>query len=218
MLANTTSITAPSGSQLQHRYNVRIFGQGTQTLLFCNGLGCSQEVWQYLTPRLGTRYQLVMFDYPGAGEAQRDAYDPHRHNSLHGYAQDVVDICHALALQPVVLVGHSVGASIALLVGSQNPATLGEQLTTYFCQADPVITRSFARLTFFSDIRPDVARVRVRTLILQCQHDVAAPQEVGAYLLQQLPRGVLVIMQATGHCPHLSAPLETLAAIEAFLA
>jgi len=275
ILESSASQMIDARHQLQQWYNVRVQGQGEQTLVFCNGLGCSQEIWQYLTPRLVTRYQLVLFDYPGTGEATPDAYDVDRHVTLQAYAQDVVSICHTLGLQQVTIVGHSVGASIALLaavqaptlvsslvlltpspyfmnepgyyggferedveqllalmdqsyeswasllasllVGSQNPATLGEQLNGYFCQADPVITKSFARLTFLSDIRSEVPHVPMRTLVLQCKHDVAAPEEVGEYLLQHLPQGVLVSMQATGHCPHLSAPLETLTAIEAFL-
>ena len=264
-----------TSDQLLQRYNVHVQGQGEQTLLFCNGLGCSQEIWQYLTPRLSTRYQLVLFDYPGTGNAQPDAYDAHRHSTLQGYVEDVVAICQALRLERVILVGHSVGASIALLtaakvpalvssvvllapspcylnepgyyggfervdvdqllslmeqdydgwasllasllIGSQNPATLGEQLNSFFCQADHLITTNLARLTFYADVRPFVPTVGMPTLILQCQQDVAAPEEVGAYMSRHLPQGILVTMQATGHCPHLSAPLETLTAIEAFL-
>lgn len=268
-------LIAATDEQVLQRYNVRVQGQGAQTLLFCNGLGCSQGIWQYLTPRLGTRYQLVLFDYPGTGNAQPDAYDAQRHSTLDGYAEDIVAICGALKLQQVILVGHSVGASIALLtalqmpalvssvmllapspcylnepgyyggfervdiehlltlmeqdydgwasllasllIGTQNPATLGEQLSGFFCQADHQITKNFARLTFYADVRAYLSAVRMPTLILQCKQDVAAPEEVGDYLLQHLPQGVLVTMQATGHCPHLSAPLETLAAMEMFL-
>jgi len=105
-----------------------------------------------------------------------------------------------------------------LLMGPTNAASLGEQLAGYFCQMDSVIAQQFARVVFLADNRADVPFLHHRTLILQSQHDVAAPEEVGAYLLEHLPHATLVTLQATGHCPHLSAPLETLGALEAFLA
>ena len=56
-----------------------------------------------------------------------------------------------------------------------------------------------------------------RTLILQCAEDVIAPQAVGEYVRRALPNSELVLMEATGHCPNLSAPEETIAAITAFV-
>ncbi|MDF7815190.1 alpha/beta hydrolase [Hymenobacter sp. YC55] len=106
----------------------------------------------------------------------------------------------------------------SLLMGPANPASLGEELATYFCQTDSAIAQQFARVVFLSDNRPDLARLRQPALVLQCQQDVAAPAEVGAYLARHLPVATLVTLNATGHCPHLSAPLETLRAMEAFLA
>lgn len=124
-----TSSSAPSAVPVDSseqpdvlgRYNVRVYGQGKQTLMFCNGLGCSQHIWQYLTPALALRYRLVLFDYPGTGEAQA-AYDAQKYGELSGYAQDVVAICHALAVPRMVLIGHSVGATIAMLAAVQAPS------------------------------------------------------------------------------------------------
>jgi sigma-B regulation protein RsbQ len=104
-----------------------------------------------------------------------------------------------------------------VIMGNPDRAELGEELTNSFCRTDPEIAKNFARATFLSDHRSDLAGVRVPTLILQCSQDVIAPQYVGEYVHAHIPGSKLVIMRATGHCPNLSAPEETIAAIEAFL-
>ena len=93
---------------------------------------------------------------------------------------------------------------------------LGEELTNSFCRTDPAIARAFARTTFLSDNRADLARVAVPTLVLQCASDAIAPPEVGAYVRARIPGSQLVTLPATGHCPQLSAPEATLAAIASF--
>jgi sigma-B regulation protein RsbQ len=105
-----------------------------------------------------------------------------------------------------------------VIMGNEDRPELGEELTTSFCATDPAIARHFARVTFLSDNRADLARVPTRSLVLQCSSDVIAPTAVGEYVHAQLPDSELVLLQATGHCPNLSAPQETTAAIRAFLA
>ena len=105
----------------------------------------------------------------------------------------------------------------ALLMGPATPAALYQELATQFCTTDCNVGRQFAEVAFFADNRADLPRLQMPALVLQCTQDVAAPAEVGAYLLNHLPQATLVELQATGHCPHLSAPVETLAAMEAFL-
>jgi sigma-B regulation protein RsbQ len=95
---------------------------------------------------------------------------------------------------------------------------LGEELTESFCSTDPVIARRFAEATFFADNRADLAHVRVPSLILQCSEDIIAPPEVGEYLHRALQGSTLRVMQATGHCPHMSAPDETIALMKEYLA
>jgi sigma-B regulation protein RsbQ len=104
------------------------------------------------------------------------------------------------------------------IMGNPDRPELGEELTNSFCRTDPEIARQFARATFLSDNRADLPKVKTRSLILQCSEDVIAPQSVGEYVHRQMPDSVLVLMKATGHCPNLSAPEETVAAIQAFLA
>jgi len=101
-----------------------------------------------------------------------------------------------------------------LLMGPANPMSLSEELASYFCSTDSSMAKSFARVAFLSDYRSQVSWVMVPTVVLQCSQDAVAPAEVGAYLLNHLPQGTLVTLQATGHCPHVSAPIETLAVLE----
>jgi sigma-B regulation protein RsbQ len=108
-------------------------------------------------------------------------------------------------------------AMAPVIVGNNDRPELGEELTNAFCRTDPMIARQFARATFLSDNRADLRSVRVPSLILQCADDVIAPDAVGRYMHAQLPQSELVLMKATGHCPNLSAPDETIAAIRAFL-
>jgi len=244
--------------------------------MLCNGFGCDQHIWSRLTAALATRYRLVVFDYVGSGGSDLTAYTPERYATLAGYVQDVVDICQALQLRDVILVGHSIGASIALLatiaapthfshlialaasphflieqdyyggfspedvtqllelmkgdhdswanlfsalfLGSDKDAVLAKELAQHFCNTNSAIAQQFAHLTFLSDCRAELSQVTLPTLLVQCSQDIAAPVEVGAFLLAHLPQATLVTLDTTGHCPHLSAPRETLAAMDAFLA
>jgi sigma-B regulation protein RsbQ len=110
------------------------------------------------------------------------------------------------------------GAMAPVIMGNGDRPELGEELTSSFCRADPEIARHFARVTFMSDNRDDLAGMRTPSLVLQCAEDVIAPDAVGEYVDRRLPDSRLVRLAATGHCPNLSAPEETVAAIEAFLA
>lgn len=105
----------------------------------------------------------------------------------------------------------------AVIMGNPDRKELTEELTNSFCRTDPEIARHFARTTFLSDHRNILADVRIPALILQCSNDVIAPRDVGEYVHRQMPNSRFVLMEATGHCPNLSAPEETIAAIRNFL-
>ncbi len=108
-------------------------------------------------------------------------------------------------------------AMAPVIMGNPDRPELAEELTNSFCRTDPVIARAFARVTFLSDNRADLARVGVPSLVLQCSHDIIAPTAVGRYVHQHLRNSQFVQLKATGHCPNLSAPEETTDAIRAFL-
>lgn len=258
-----------------NRYNVRVGGQGKRALVFAHGFGCNQQMWRWVTPAFEDHYRTVVFDHLGCGASDSTAYDPVRHSTLEGYADDVLTICHELDLEDVVYVGHSVSAMICALaeirepqrcagivmigpspcyineegyhggferndvldllhfldsnylgwsktmakviMGNPEKPDLAEQLENSFCQADPEIAKKFARVTFLSDHRADLPRIAAPTLILQCSEDPIAPQAVGEYTHQHIAGSELVVMKATGHCPNLSAPEETVSCMKRFL-
>lgn len=109
-------------------------------------------------------------------------------------------------------------AMAPVIMGNDDRPELGEELTNSFCRSDPEIAKQFARVTFMSDNRDDLAAVRTPALVLQCSDDPIAPEGVGLYVAGRLPQSSYVQLEATGHCPNLSAPEETIAAIRAYLA
>jgi sigma-B regulation protein RsbQ len=104
-----------------------------------------------------------------------------------------------------------------VIMGNQDRPELGHELANSFCRTDPELARHFARVTFLSDNRADLRRVRIPTLILQCSEDAIAPRAVGEFVQRAIEGSKLVVMKATGHCPNLSAPEETIAAIREFV-
>ncbi len=251
-------------------------GAGSPTLLFCHGFGCDQNMWRFVTPRFEASNKIVLFDTLGAGRSDLSQYDFDRYAKLEAHAVDILEICRELNLENVVLVGHSVGATTAILAAvaepdrfaglvlvapspcylnvdgyrggfnredldellevmdsnylgwSQNIAPvimgnadrpeLASDLANSFCRTDPTIARHAARATFLSDHRAILPRLRLPSMILQCADDAIAPIAVGEYMRSVIPDSELVLLNATGHCPNLSAPEETSDAIARFLA
>jgi sigma-B regulation protein RsbQ len=118
------------------------------------------------------------------------------------------------------LADNHLGWSAAMapaIMGNPDRPELSSRLENSFCSTDPEIARDFARATFLSDNRKDLPHVPARTLILQCTDDIIAPLEVGDYVHSRLPNSDLRQLQATGHCPNLSAPAEVTAAIREFV-
>jgi len=103
------------------RNNVTVLGHGTRPMLFAHGFGCDQNMWRYVAPAFADDYRIVLFDYVGSGKSDLAAYDAERYASLEGYAQDVLDVCHALDLRDVVFVGHSVSAMVGVLAANREP-------------------------------------------------------------------------------------------------
>lgn len=103
------------------------------------------------------------------------------------------------------------------IMGNPDRPELGQELANSFCRTDPEIAKAFARVTFKSDNRADLPHVKAPVLILQCKDDIIASEEVGAFVRQQLPNSRIVLLDAYGHCPNLSAPQEVVSAIRGFL-
>lgn len=105
-----------------------------------------------------------------------------------------------------------------VIMGRPDRPELAQELEESFCRTDPGIARRFAHVTFLADNRADLAKVATPSLVLQCTDDVIAPVAVGEYVTRQMQQATMVLLNATGHCPHLSAPDETADAMEQFLA
>ncbi|MCG7210189.1 alpha/beta fold hydrolase [Streptomyces arenae] len=127
------------------------------------------------------------------------------------------DIDELLASLEANYLGWS-AAMAPVIMGNAERPELGAELTGSFCATHPDMARVFARTTFLSDSRDDLKTVSVPTLVLECTQDAIAPREVGAFVHRAVPGSTLVTLDATGHCPHLSAPEATNEAITAFLA
>ncbi|USB32993.1 alpha/beta hydrolase [Paenibacillus sp. YPG26] len=104
------------------------------------------------------------------------------------------------------------------IMGNLERPGLAAELETSFCKVNPAIARQFAEVTFYGDNREDLPKVTTPALILQSTDDIIAPLEVGAYVYHHIPESTLQIMEATGHCPHMSHPEETIRLIQEYLA
>jgi sigma-B regulation protein RsbQ len=109
-------------------------------------------------------------------------------------------------------------AMAPVIMGNADRPELGRELANSFCRTDPEIARHFAHVTFTSDNRQDLPRVPTPSLVLQCSDDAIAPTPVGQFVAAHMPNAHLTMLDATGHCPNLSAPTQTIEAIEDFLA
>lgn len=109
------------GTDTCTRNAVNVFGNGTKTLVLAHGFGCDQTMWRLLTPHLLDQFQIVLFDYVGCGQSDPKAFRMKRYEALDGYAQDIIDVCEALELRDVTLVGHSVSAMTGLIAALKVP-------------------------------------------------------------------------------------------------
>jgi sigma-B regulation protein RsbQ len=104
------------------------------------------------------------------------------------------------------------------VMGNQAEAELTQELKDSFCASDAYITRRFALATFMADNRADLPLVSVPSLIIQCSDDAIAPRGVGEYMHSHMHCSHLRVVEASGHCPHMTHPAQTIALIQAHLA
>lgn len=104
------------------RNNVKVLGGDGPVLLYAHGFGCNQNMWDRVTPAFRTTHKQVLFDYVGSGKSDIAAFDTSKYGDLHGYVQDVLDVCDALDLRSeVTFVGHSVSCSVGVLASIARP-------------------------------------------------------------------------------------------------
>jgi sigma-B regulation protein RsbQ len=113
---------------IQQRNNVQLHSDGPITMLFAHGFGCDQSMWRYLAPSFKDRFRVITFDSVGSGGSDLTAYDRRKYGSLHGYADDVLEIIDEFSAGPVVFVGHSVSAIVGLLASNKLPAKFAAQI------------------------------------------------------------------------------------------
>ncbi|WP_294039380.1 alpha/beta hydrolase [Sphingomonas sp.] len=228
------------GMSVLIRNNVHVAGQGDRAIVFAHGFGCDQNMWRFVAPAFEAMFKVVLFDHVGAGGSQLSAYDSVKYDSLQAYAGDLVEIGRELDLRGAIFVGHSVSAMIGIFAAASDPTLFSELVlvcpspryiddATYhggFSAADiDELLESLAdnhpgwsaMMAPVSDNRKDLAGVAARTLILQCRDDAIASTRVGEYVRDHIADSELVVLDATGHCPNLSAPQQEIAAIKAFV-
>jgi sigma-B regulation protein RsbQ len=192
-------------------------GYATDVLELCKELELSDAIFvgHSVSAMIGVlaanrepqRFGALVLVGPSARYINDDGYEG-------GFSQqDIEELLDALESN---YLGWSSAMAPAIMGNGERPE-LGTELANSFCRTDPKIASHFARVTFLSDNRNDLAAVRVPTLILQCSDDIIAPQAIGDYIHQNIAGSQLVRLKATGHCPNLSAPDETAAAIKQFL-
>src|SRR3954469_18911509 len=103
------------------RNNVRESGRGLRAIVFAHGFGCDQNMWRYVAPQFESDFKVILFDYVGSGKSELNAYDATKYSTLAGYAQDVLDIVHALDLRDVIFVGHSVSSMVGVIAANREP-------------------------------------------------------------------------------------------------
>ncbi|MGY3436635.1 MULTISPECIES: alpha/beta fold hydrolase [unclassified Marinovum] len=257
------------------RHKTLVRGAGAQTLVFVHGYGCDQTMWSAVEPEFTAQYQTIIYDLAGMGTQAWKDYDFTAYQRLEAHAKDLVAILTERDLTDCVLVGHSVGATIACLAAliapervralalvAPSPCFINEgdyvggfdraaidsligmmeenylgwtdhvapiiagqpedgaattRLKQSFCSAEPTIARHFARVTFMADYRNEMAKVTHPALILQCSDDALAPVAVGEWLDANMARSTLRVIDATGHCPHITDPEITVQELGLFL-
>ena len=121
-----TILAADPRAHVIRKNNVTESGnRSARPIVFAHGFGCSQEMWASVAPRFEADHRVVLFDAVGSGKADPAAYDPAKYDSLHGYADDLLEILEALDLHDVVFVGHSVAAMVGVLASNVDSSRFG---------------------------------------------------------------------------------------------
>lgn len=108
-------------STIIKKHNIKVYGKGSQTLVFAHGYGCDQNMWRLVAPHFYDKYKVVLFDHIGSGNSDSEAYNFETYNSLHAYSSDVLQICKELKLENIIFIGHSVSAMIGILAANSAP-------------------------------------------------------------------------------------------------
>ncbi|HCF30435.1 MAG TPA: alpha/beta hydrolase [Cyanobacteria bacterium UBA11049] len=122
------------GNSIVQRNNVKLLGNGSQTIIFAHGFGSDQTAWRHQVATFSSDFRIVLFDHVGAGKSDFSAYSPRRYSSIYSYAEDLLDLCAELKLTKTILVGHSVSGMVSLLAALVEPDCFSQ---LFFIDASP---------------------------------------------------------------------------------
>lgn len=105
----------------------------------------------------------------------------------------------------------------AVTMGNPDRPQLAQSFADTLGAIRPDVAQSVARVIFESDYRSELGKLDKEVLLLQTREDIAVPMEVASYLNGNIKNSKLLVINATGHFPHISAPDEIITAIKSFI-
>lgn len=97
-------------------------GKGGQTLLFVHGLGSNRFAWVNNVVELSKHHRCILIDLPNYGDSEKGDFS----FSLTFFKDRIYKFCYSLGLRNVTMVGHSMGAQIAVKAGVEKPSFIGK--------------------------------------------------------------------------------------------
>lgn len=95
-------------------------GDGDTAILFLHGFCGDRQYWKHQAAPFSTRYRVIAIDQAGHGESGKGR----KNWSVAGLGADVEAVVKSLGLKRVILVGHSMGGSVALHAAKRLPGTV----------------------------------------------------------------------------------------------
>uniref|UniRef100_A0A803NXA8 AB hydrolase-1 domain-containing protein n=1 Tax=Cannabis sativa TaxID=3483 RepID=A0A803NXA8_CANSA len=224
--------------------NAKTTGSGDETVVLAHGFGGDQSLWEKIVPELANHFKVVVFDWSFAGTAVKDdgssLFDPVKHSSYEGFANDLIGLVEELNLKSVVFVGHSMSEDyeggfeksdiediisniesnyynwathfVSLVVDASDPPS-ADKFAKCLSRMNPDVALQLAKTVFYSDERDILEKVEIPCTIIQTGSDIVVPNSVGFYMQKKMikaPSTVEIISSANGHFPHLTAHRELL--------
>jgi sigma-B regulation protein RsbQ len=84
------------------------------------------------------------------------------------------------------------------IMGNPDRPELAEGLSKSFCSTDPTIAKKFARVTFLSDKRADLPKLKIPSLTIQCKEDFLTNDEVARYIQSVTPKNHVTFLKSPG--------------------
>jgi pimeloyl-ACP methyl ester carboxylesterase len=206
---------------------------GAPPMVLLHALGDDERDWRFVLPALADHHRVYAVDLRGHG---RSAH-PGRY-SFEAMRDDVIGFLDVVGVERCVLIGHSMGGTVAILLAE----AAGHRLTHLILEDTPAprpgtlkrpplappdtptpfdfaaVNAIRAQLT-----DPDpawwerTATIDVPTLVIGGGPDSQIPQHLLAEMADRMPDATLVTI-AAGHNVHAARPAEFLAAVDSFLA